>query len=191
MNEQKDPSRNLLFIVEHLQALEAAHPALLGDIRALRLVRMERLATSGSRSGKPCHAPAGDRGSADRCSEGVSGDYFVAYSTCVMYKMVNLEVPAKVRARQSGVWYPAARSEASRDFGRFPGCAHRWTGGRTWSIWVLRTDTRIYTRRDANNPEDDSSRRRVRRAWRGGSCVDPEGYRYQVLNQRRRETRDC
>lgn len=37
MTELRDPSRNLLFIVEHLQALEAAHPALLGDIRALRL----------------------------------------------------------------------------------------------------------------------------------------------------------
>jgi hypothetical protein len=36
MTEQRDPGKNLVFIVEHLQALEAAHPALLGDIRALR-----------------------------------------------------------------------------------------------------------------------------------------------------------
>lgn len=36
MNEQGGPYRNLPPIVEHLQALESAHAALLGDIKALR-----------------------------------------------------------------------------------------------------------------------------------------------------------
>jgi hypothetical protein len=36
MNDQGCPDGNLALLVEHLPALEAAHPALLGDLRALR-----------------------------------------------------------------------------------------------------------------------------------------------------------